>query len=55
MPQWFSNDYFEIKTDGIEDSTLFLDTEKRMLYNIIIQNIIKIIRLHIKMFITISL
>lgn len=34
MPQWFSNDYFEIKTDGIEDSTLFLDTEKRMLYNI---------------------
>ena len=34
MPQWFSNDYFGIKTDGIEDSTLFLDTEKRMLYNI---------------------
>ena len=34
MPQWFSNDYLEIKTDGIEDSTLFLDTEKRMLYNI---------------------
>lgn len=34
MPQWFSNDYFEIKTDGIEKSTLFLDTEKRMLYNI---------------------
>lgn len=34
MPQWYSNDYFDIKTDGIEKTSLFLDTEKRMLYNI---------------------
>ena len=34
MPQWFSNDYLEIKTDGIEDSTLLQKKKKRMLYNI---------------------
>lgn len=35
FPQWYSDDYFEIKTEGIENPTLFLDSEKRMLYNII--------------------
>lgn len=34
-PQWFTEDYLEIKTEGIENETLFLDSEKRMLYNII--------------------
>lgn len=35
MPQWITEDYFDITTEDIEKSTLFLDTEKRMLYNII--------------------
>lgn len=35
MPQWFTEDYFDITTENIDNATLFLDTEKRMLYNII--------------------
>lgn len=34
IPQWYTEDYLEIRTDNIEDTTLFLDSEKRMLYNI---------------------
>lgn len=34
MPQWFTEDYFDITTENINDTTLFLDSEKRMLYNI---------------------
>lgn len=33
MPQYISEDYFEITTDDISKPTLFLDTDKRMLYN----------------------
>lgn len=35
IPNWYTQDYFDIKTENIEDTTLFLDSEKRMLYNII--------------------
>lgn len=35
FPQWYTDDYLEIKTDDIEKPTLFLDSEKKMLYNII--------------------
>lgn len=35
MPIWFTEDYFDITTDEIDDNTLFLDTDKRMLYNIV--------------------
>lgn len=34
MPQWVTNDYFDITTDDIKNATLYLDTEKEMLYNI---------------------
>lgn len=34
MPQWYSQDYLDINTENIEKSTLFLDSEKKMLYNI---------------------
>ncbi len=34
MPQWFTDDYFDIKTDGITKAELFLNTETEMLYNI---------------------
>lgn len=35
FPQWYTDDYLEITTEGVEKSTLFLDSEKKMLYNII--------------------
>lgn len=35
MPQWISEDYYDINTQEIEKATLFLDSEKRMLYNVI--------------------
>jgi len=35
MPNWYTQDFFDINTEGIENITLFLDSEKRMLYNII--------------------
>lgn len=35
IPQWFTEDYFDITTENIDNPTLFLDTEKQMLYNII--------------------
>lgn len=34
MPQWITEDYFDITTDGIKKPQLFLDTEKEQLYNI---------------------
>lgn len=34
IPTFISEDYLEIKTEGIDNSNLKLDTEKRMLYNI---------------------
>lgn len=35
MPNWYTPDYFDITTENIDNSTLFFDSEKRMLYNII--------------------
>lgn len=35
MPQWYTGDFFDITTENIDNTTLFLDSEKRMLYNII--------------------
>lgn len=35
MPGWYTQDFLDITTKGIENTTLFLDSEKRMLYNII--------------------
>lgn len=34
LPTFISEDYLEIKTEGIDNNSLKLDTEKRMLYNI---------------------
>lgn len=34
MPQYITEDYFDIITDGIEKTSLYLDTEKEMLYNV---------------------
>lgn len=34
MPQYLTEDYFEITTDDITKPTLYLDTDKRMLYNV---------------------
>lgn len=34
MPKWFTEDYFDITTEDIDKTTLFLDSEKQMLYNI---------------------
>ena len=34
MPVWFTEDYFDITSENIDKSTLFLDSEKQMLYNI---------------------
>jgi hypothetical protein len=34
MPQYLTEDYFEISTDNITKPTLYLDTDKRMLYNV---------------------
>lgn len=34
MPQYITEDFLEIQTDGITNSTLHLDTSKRMCYNI---------------------
>lgn len=34
MPKWFTEDYFDITTENIGKPTLFLDSEKQMLYNI---------------------
>ena len=33
MPNWYTEDFLSIKTNNIENTTLFLDFEKRMLYN----------------------
>jgi hypothetical protein len=35
MPKWYTKDFLEINTNDIENTTLFLDSEKKMLYNII--------------------
>lgn len=35
MPIWYTPDYFDINTENIEKETIFFDTDKRMLYNII--------------------
>lgn len=34
MPTWFTEDYFDITTENIDKPTLFLDSEKQMLYNV---------------------